>query len=582
MNALPILNLARMLRGFALLLPIALASYLLTACDMDHRNLPRNMNLKAFDPHRPDFTCVQEADVVPAASPQAETLFQQGMAATSYELAPEQRDYIKAARFWEQAAELGHWKAALNLAGLYEEGLGVPPDTEQAVLIVEKLMNRGVPSAFDKMGTYHAQGIAVKPDISRAYAFWQLAADKGSAAAQGQIGAKLMGAYDNPSQGFWGNDRVGLKMLKCGYAQGNGHAAFKLGAFIKVDAKGLGETLQYALQALHDGVKFGSPDCASYLSSSFFDTEPLTGGIVDADRGARYSTLGDALRLNPDLRFPNLDKVLPLPPAKLPMWDGQMQSLVNAAKGVLPVAPPQPTPGARRTGRAHIPNGYVLPEHAHPRPPHTELAEILDAMPPHTRGEPVRVNPVPDLKEVSFSGYWLPQLVSAAHDWRREWNARQLPQRYARGEVFEPVERKGMGEFATIAAVHWLYRGEPVPVASTEPPPLVVQGTARLSTLPDRPITCVGALPCPHSGVWLARLASEHPRANVYNRWDRQAYVRRGESFPDPGAMQPRVQAHERTWHWLANANEVDFSGTERIATTPRVSVRNPDSCAQT
>lgn len=51
------------------------------------------MNLKAFNPHRPDFTCVQEADVVPAASPEAETLFQQGMAATSYELEPEQRDY---------------------------------------------------------------------------------------------------------------------------------------------------------------------------------------------------------------------------------------------------------------------------------------------------------------------------------------------------------------------------------------------------------------------------------------------------------------------------------------------------------
>jgi hypothetical protein len=48
----------------------------------------------------------------------------------------------------------------------------------------------------------------------------------------------------------------------------------------------------------------------------------------------RYSALAHALWDNPDLRFPNIDKVLPLPPALLPQWDSNPDSLIDAAKGV--------------------------------------------------------------------------------------------------------------------------------------------------------------------------------------------------------------------------------------------------------
>ena len=85
---------------------------------MNH--LPRNMTLKAFDPHRDDFTCKHEADANPPFTAEADALFQQGMAATSYDLVFERRDYAKAAGLWKQAAGMGHWKAAINLAGLHE------------------------------------------------------------------------------------------------------------------------------------------------------------------------------------------------------------------------------------------------------------------------------------------------------------------------------------------------------------------------------------------------------------------------------------------------------------------------------
>ncbi len=336
----------------------------LTACNMNP--LPRNMNLKAFDPHRADFVCKHEADVTPPITAEAEALFQQGMAVTSYELLPKQRDYAKAAEFWKQAAAKGHWKAAMNLAGLYESGQGVPEDTEQAVLIVEGLMKQGVPAAFDKIGTYHQRGIGVKEDASRAYAFWQLAADMGSPAAQAYLGSKLQGAYDNPGLGFWGNRDVALKMLECGFAQGNGDAAYTLGATITGENSTLRENYARALKVLHEGVKLGSRESARDLFVKFDRTTPLTGNTIDTARSDRYGELAQALELNPDLRFPNLDKVLPLPPAELPMWDGKRKTLVDAAIALVALPAVKPTPGSQSSGRAHIPQGHALKAQPHP------------------------------------------------------------------------------------------------------------------------------------------------------------------------------------------------------------------------
>jgi hypothetical protein len=313
-------------RWLALLLATLFVTFALGACFMDSQS--RNMNLKAFNPHRADFTCAHEANKLPPITNESEILFQQGMAATSNELWPNQRDYKQASQLWEKAATLGHWKAAMNLAGLYERGVGVQRDTERAVLIVEGLMEQGVPGAFDKMGTYHRSGIGVKPDIDRAYGFRQLAADMGSPAAQTYLGEKLDAAYDSPSEGFWGNSTVGIKMMECAFVQGYGEAGYRLGQTLNLD----GKNYVRALVALHEGTKFGSKNAANYLSSSFTRVEPLTSNQIDRSRSERYSLLGDALELNPDLLFPNLDKVLPLPPAPLPFWDGQPETLINAAR----------------------------------------------------------------------------------------------------------------------------------------------------------------------------------------------------------------------------------------------------------
>jgi uncharacterized protein len=60
----------------------------------------------------------------------------------------------------------------------------VPAQTECAVKIIEEGMRLGIPAAFYTMGSYHQNSLGVNGDISRAYAFFELAADMGSPHAQ--------------------------------------------------------------------------------------------------------------------------------------------------------------------------------------------------------------------------------------------------------------------------------------------------------------------------------------------------------------------------------------------------------------
>ncbi|WP_243712492.1 SEL1-like repeat protein [Burkholderia pyrrocinia] len=355
-------------------------------------SLPRNMSLDAFNPHRETFDCVHEAAVVPAVDPEADRWNQQAMKMTSALLWPNQRDYAGAVALWSKAAERKHWKAMLNLANAYAQGLGVDRNTERAVQITEQGMKLGIPAAYDLMGTYYMNGVGVKQDASRAYAFWQLAADKGSPSAMAYLGGKMDALYDDPKAGFWGNRKIALQMLECAVAQGNGRAAYELGTTIAGDRAELSENNERALKTLHAGVKFGSAESAGWLSASFGKGDALVGHVKDEARAERYGVLADRLERDPDLRLPNLDKVVPLPPAKLPKWDGNKETLINAAKVVMS-APATPSkvavhPVSLGTGRAHVPDGYMLP-----------------ATPP------AGVPPQAETTAAPVGGYWLAQLT---------------------------------------------------------------------------------------------------------------------------------------------------------------------------
>ncbi|MFS2214571.1 tetratricopeptide repeat protein [Telluria sp. Tellsp104] len=340
-------------------------AFLLPGCSgKDHSKdaaLPRFTKLETFNPHRAAFVCKHEADVNPPISAEAEALFQQALMLDNHDLWPQQRDYPRVASLYEQAMKLGHWKAQFNLAGLHLRGIGVPQDIDKAISLTEALMQKGVPAAWDNMGAYYMGGVGpLEQDATVAYAFWQKAADMGSMTAQTYIGAKLLSASDQPPEA-WANKNVGMKMLECAYAQGYARAGYELGLEYATLAQDDKTKKAPALQYFQQAVKLGSEKAANFLGVDFGAKSLDTASVVselDNFRSERYMVLGDALSRNPDLRFPNLDKVLPLPPAKLPLWNGDKETLINAANAVAtkPAAPPEPalseTP--QRTGKAHI------------------------------------------------------------------------------------------------------------------------------------------------------------------------------------------------------------------------------------
>ena len=170
----------------------------------------------------------------------------------------------------------------MNLAGLLIEGAPkVPADPEQAIGLIEALMQLGVPAAFDAMGSYYQRGVVVargtpgqvERGASRSYAFWELAAYMGSSEAQAVLGDKMNALDDNPKEGWWANEEVALKMLECSYSQGNGKGAYRFGS-----EKTWAKDFSRGIAILHEGVKFGSERCANKLGVIFSGADIATGG----------------------------------------------------------------------------------------------------------------------------------------------------------------------------------------------------------------------------------------------------------------------------------------------------------------
>jgi len=503
-------------------------------------SLPRFTKLEAFNPHRAEFVCKNEADVTPPISAEADALFQQALTLDNHDLWPAQRDYAKIAALYEQAMKLGHWKAQFNLAGLYLKGIGVSQDIERALALTEDLMRKGVPAAWDNMGTYYMGGVGpLEQNATVAYAFWQKAADMGSMAAQTYIGAKLLAASDQPPEA-WANKNVGMKMLECAYAQGYARAGYELGLEYATLAQDDKVKKSPALQYFQQAVKLGSEKAANFLGVDFGAKSLNTASVVselDNFRSERYMVLGDALSRNPDLRFPNLDKILPLPPAKLPMWNGDKETLINAAKAVVPkpVTPSKPVPFSTgpRTGKAYIPEGWTLPAE-----PQTRVAAQYEST------------------AASLDGYWIARLMHPVTDRHLAWNAAQVSLHYNKGELFDR-SRPGLRDEDGRIQFHYL--GQPVeqtvPIAVAEHP-FVARGIGRYGDVPVLSRQCKGHFSCPLTGIWRAEVPQSHPSSFVFNQWYRQAYVTQGQHFPDPKEQHLDIGAHEVTWHWLGNAND--------------------------
>ena len=506
-----------------------------TACKMSNlvEALPRDEELPLFDPHIKTFACAPA--ISPSFDAQAEAWFQESRTLVQPEMYTDDRDYKKIVAITRQAADRRNWKAMLNLASLIIEERDPPHTVEDAVQLVEEAMRMGVPAAYDRMGTYYMNGTGVKSDATRAYAFWQRAAQMGNPDALAYLGRKLYSANDHPENGMWANSNIGIKMLECAYSQGHGPAAYQLAFLysIPIDHKPERDELNRAVAAWHNGVKFGSAECAAALSGEFRSNDADRMVLhPDTARSERYWILARTLKSHPDHRFPNLDMILPLPPTDLPPWNGDGPTLIKAAIGVGHPAPVLPRTSAylERKGRYYLAGDYLLTP--------TDIISGAGMAP--------------------FSGYWQPAIPEhLAYEGDTELLAK--PALYQKGEHFDLklAENRGL-RFNPSDGLIWrhLYTVRHDDETRLFP---VVSGGTRVTEPPAIARACSGSARCPISGVWQPRMHTEHPMHNLVNQYWRQVWLVEGQRFPNPQQdWILNLEAGEITWH-LMDSTGVDI-----------------------
>ncbi|MFZ7157489.1 DUF6396 domain-containing protein [Avibacterium gallinarum] len=226
--------------------------------------------------------------------------------------------------YYRIAAYNGDYQANLRLQWLLETKRVVVKKPQTEVYHLNKELEKTLPATAMYKLYYHLDSnYGVKTSPRGKFAYLRKAADMGSRDAQYDIGQLLALLNDKNTLRF----RLDLReqLLKCAATQGQSEAAGWLGIYYESDKK-----YQEAIQAYHQGVKAGNQQSAYSLSLGFRETNPkdsdYLGGKIDLERATRYKMIDDYLFkyyfLKPTV--PDLDEIVPLPPAKLPAWDGKI------------------------------------------------------------------------------------------------------------------------------------------------------------------------------------------------------------------------------------------------------------------
>ena len=315
---------------------LLLSSLLLAACNnggpLTHMNQDIPMNPITEAKQNLTFTCVHET--IPEPSTEADVLFQYARwLQKNNQLKPDKTVDIEIERLYRIAAENGHYKANINLQNGSMRGR-FKLRGDEYLRLSQQLIDAGVATGYYYIGFFLRKGTAgLKQDEEMALRYFRKAADRGSAQAQTIVGDMLAPIGIAPA--------IARQMFHCAAQQGSVAASVDLG----IDHMLVGE-YKAALEAFQLGVAAGSSSSASRLFKSFRNPSASDGlyylGVQeDLERADRYEKIWNILAdySYADPKVPEINEILPLPPAKLPAWDGKLRWLEARLANVPPEKP---------------------------------------------------------------------------------------------------------------------------------------------------------------------------------------------------------------------------------------------------
>ncbi|MHC9243765.1 tetratricopeptide repeat protein, partial [Pseudomonas aeruginosa] len=192
---------------------------------------------------------------------------------------------------------------------LYSRGTAVPRDESKAIDLVEQALKLNAPHAFYTMGVMLQQGIGVRQDEAAALSYFRRAADLGNRYGQQAVGEAIRNVFAKQleperTRGY----AIAVQMLECALSQDMAEAGYTLGwHFLDFE-----EDASIALGYFQRAAALGDAKSIYMLYSIF--REGSNGIEKDPQRAACYDKLWYEAKAEPGRKFPDIDRLCPLPP----------------------------------------------------------------------------------------------------------------------------------------------------------------------------------------------------------------------------------------------------------------------------
>lgn len=284
------------------------------------------------------FVCTHESSRIPPQDPEAEQLYRHARWLVKRNaLKQDPAAYPSIERLMRVATAYGHVRANIALRRMLDEGQARSDDTvNETIDLVQELIKRSIPAGYYDMGWYVEHGYGVNADQELAFKYYRKAADLGNPEGQYLVGSILNDKVKNGAE----IADIGWSMVRCAAEQEHAKAAYELGNHLQA-AHEYPEAMKFFQAAAAAGHSVSAHGLAEAFGRNQRDEIYNLGQAIDPDRQERYKKtsefLSDYSYLNP--KVPELDTIVPLPPAKLPTWDGKFKWLEEHKANVPPPLP---------------------------------------------------------------------------------------------------------------------------------------------------------------------------------------------------------------------------------------------------